>query len=212
VRVSLVAPGFVRTELGGRMAKTELRDRFEAAMLEVGMAPEDVAVAVVDNHGFLVFFERMDNTQTASMDIAVGKARAAATYRRPTRVFADTINKGGPATGRFLQLRSDADFDLPVPGKPYSFRTLIDAQADGDLQTLRDRHKVAILRTPVEIERAQLEAWDRLAAELSKDPINKRIIDSQRQWFQRVVFYEQLNAANYRLAYEHVYKTKIPMA
>ena len=58
----------------------------------------NVAVAVVDTHGFLVYFERMENTQTASNDIAVGKARAAATYRRPTRAFADVINKGGPAT------------------------------------------------------------------------------------------------------------------
>ena len=58
----------------------------------------NVAVAVVDNHGYLVYFERMDNTQYASMDIAVGKARAAATYRRPTRAFMDVINKGGPAT------------------------------------------------------------------------------------------------------------------
>ena len=58
----------------------------------------NVAVAVVDNHGFLVYFERMDNTQTASVDIAVGKAKSAATYRRPTRAFADVINKGGPAT------------------------------------------------------------------------------------------------------------------
>ena len=58
----------------------------------------NVAVAVVDNHGFLVYFERMDNTQMASMDIAVGKARAAATFRRPTRVFMEAINKGSPAT------------------------------------------------------------------------------------------------------------------
>jgi uncharacterized protein GlcG (DUF336 family) len=58
----------------------------------------NVAVAVVDTHGFLVYFERMDNTQTASMDIAVNKAKTAATYRRPTRVFMDVINKGGPAT------------------------------------------------------------------------------------------------------------------
>ena len=58
----------------------------------------NVAVAVVDTHGSLVYFERMDNTQTASLDIAIGKARSAATYRRTTRVFMDAINKGGPAT------------------------------------------------------------------------------------------------------------------
>ena len=58
----------------------------------------NVAVAVVDTHGSLVYFERMDNTQIASMDIAVGKAKAAATYRRPTRAFMDVINKGSPAT------------------------------------------------------------------------------------------------------------------
>jgi glc operon protein GlcG len=57
----------------------------------------NVAVAVVDTHGSLVYFERMENTQTASLDIAILKAKAAATYRRTTRVFADTIAKGGPA-------------------------------------------------------------------------------------------------------------------
>jgi len=58
----------------------------------------NVAVAVVDPHGFLIYFERMEDTQYASNDIAIGKARAAATYRRPTRVFMEVINKGGPAT------------------------------------------------------------------------------------------------------------------
>jgi uncharacterized protein GlcG (DUF336 family) len=57
----------------------------------------NVAVAVVDPHGSLVYFERMEDTQYASMDIAIGKAKAAATYRRPTRVFMEVINKA-PAT------------------------------------------------------------------------------------------------------------------
>jgi len=78
-----------------------------------------------------------------------------------------------------------------------------------DLQILKDKHKVNVIRTPNSIMLEQLKAWDKLSAELSKDPINKKIIDSQRAWYQRVVYYEQLNAANYKLAYEHVYKTKL---
>jgi glc operon protein GlcG len=58
----------------------------------------NIAVAVVDTHGGLVYFERMDDTQIASLDIAIGKAKAAATYRRPTRAFAEVINMGSPAT------------------------------------------------------------------------------------------------------------------
>jgi transaldolase / glucose-6-phosphate isomerase len=54
------------------------------------------------------------------------------------------FHKGGPPTGRFLQLVHDSTADLDVPGKPYSFRTLIDAQADGDLQTLRDHGLPAV--------------------------------------------------------------------
>ncbi len=57
----------------------------------------NVAVAIVDTHGSLVYFERIEDTQTVSMDIAIMKAKAAATYRRPTRAFLDAINKGGPA-------------------------------------------------------------------------------------------------------------------
>jgi glc operon protein GlcG len=58
----------------------------------------NVAVAIVDTHGSLLYFERLENTQYASNDVAIGKARAAATYQRPTRAFAEVINKGGPAT------------------------------------------------------------------------------------------------------------------
>lgn len=57
----------------------------------------NVAVAIVDTHGGLVYFERLEDTQSASLDIAILKAKAAATYRRTTRVFADVIAKSGPA-------------------------------------------------------------------------------------------------------------------
>ena len=58
----------------------------------------NISVAVVDTHGGLLYYERMEDTQYASNDIAIAKAKAAATFRRPTRAFADVINKGGPAT------------------------------------------------------------------------------------------------------------------
>src|SRR3954454_16499588 len=48
------------------------------------------------------------------------------------------FHKGGPPTGRFLQLLGDADEDVDVPGEDYSFGRLKNAQADGDLVTLRD--------------------------------------------------------------------------
>ena len=55
-------------------------------------------MAVVDTHGSMVHFEKVDDTQIASVQIAITKAQAAATFRRPTRVFMDVINKT-PATG-----------------------------------------------------------------------------------------------------------------
>jgi glc operon protein GlcG len=54
----------------------------------------NIAVAIVDNHGFLVYFERMDDTQTAGARIAVEKARTSAMFRRPSAAFEDAI-KGG---------------------------------------------------------------------------------------------------------------------
>jgi len=56
-----------------------------------------VAVAVVDTHGSLVYFERIDDTQNASGAIAIKKATVAATFRRPTRAFVDAVAKGGPS-------------------------------------------------------------------------------------------------------------------
>ena len=52
-----------------------------------------MAVTVVDNAGQLVAFERMDNTQTASIAVSQDKAVSAAIYRRSTKVFQDALAK-----------------------------------------------------------------------------------------------------------------------
>jgi transaldolase/glucose-6-phosphate isomerase len=52
--------------------------------------------------------------------------------------------KGGPNTGVFLQLTSDDEFDLPVPGQKYTFGVVKAAQARGDFQVLLDRRRRAL--------------------------------------------------------------------
>jgi glc operon protein GlcG len=53
-----------------------------------------MCVAIVDTHGDLVYFERQDNCQFASVSISQHKARTAARYRRPTVVFERLLGKG----------------------------------------------------------------------------------------------------------------------
>lgn len=47
------------------------------------------------------------------------------------------LHKGGPATGSFVQFVDTPQEDIPIPGKPYTFGTLIRAQAIGDYETLK---------------------------------------------------------------------------
>ncbi len=49
------------------------------------------------------------------------------------------LHKGGPDTGLFVQVVDDLGEDLPIPGKPFGFRTLIAAQAAGDFEALKER-------------------------------------------------------------------------
>jgi glc operon protein GlcG len=53
-----------------------------------------MCISVVDPHGDLVYFERLDNCQFASISISQHKARTAARYRRPTLVFETLLGKG----------------------------------------------------------------------------------------------------------------------
>lgn len=79
-----------------------------------------MAVAIVDNAGQLVAFERMDNTQSASTLVAQDKAVSAALYRRPTKVFQDLVAGGGIGL-RVLTLRGanavEGGLPIVVDGK-----------------------------------------------------------------------------------------------
>ncbi len=53
-----------------------------------------VVIAVVDEGGSLLFLQRLDDTQVASVNVGIDKARTAAIYRRPSKVFEDQVKNG----------------------------------------------------------------------------------------------------------------------
>ena len=67
----------------------------DAAAAEAKKINTFMAIAVVGPSGDLVYFEKMDNTQYASVNIAIHKARAAARFRRPTSSFEERVGGGG---------------------------------------------------------------------------------------------------------------------
>ena len=54
-----------------------------------------MAISIVDPAGNLVYFEKLDGTQTGSVSVSMEKARTAALFKRPTRSFQDTVAAGG---------------------------------------------------------------------------------------------------------------------
>jgi hypothetical protein len=62
------------------------------------------------------------------------------------------LHKGGPQVGCFIQVVDPDPGDLPIPGKPFGFGTLIQAQAIGDRQALRSRSRPVAVMTPDELE------------------------------------------------------------
>jgi TRAP-type mannitol/chloroaromatic compound transport system substrate-binding protein len=79
-----------------------------------------------------------------------------------------------------------------------------------DLQVLKDKHKVNVIRTPRSIMQAQLQAWDVITPKLSKeDPFFAKVVASQKAFAKRAAYYVHLNEAEYKMGYEHVFKTKL---
>jgi TRAP-type mannitol/chloroaromatic compound transport system substrate-binding protein len=76
-------------------------------------------------------------------------------------------------------------------------------QYSDDLQELINKDKVNVLRTPQGVFDAQIKAWDGLIATLGQDPFMKKVMDSQKAWVRKVVYYNMMNATDYKGAYNH---------
>jgi uncharacterized protein GlcG (DUF336 family) len=81
----------------GQISLEVARKVADAAIAEGKKNGWNIAAAVVDSAGDLVFFERMDNTQSASMIIAQEKARTAARFKRPSKSLEDALAGGRQA-------------------------------------------------------------------------------------------------------------------
>lgn len=74
-----------------------------------------------------------------------------------------------------------------------------------DLEMLRGRG-VNVIATPKAVLDAQLAAWDKVIADLSKDAFFKKVVDSQKAWAKRTVGFERINEIDANAAYDHFFK------
>jgi len=85
-----------------------------AAIAEARTNNWAMAVAITDVGGDLVYFEKMDVTQTGSVRVAIDKARSAALFKRPTKVWQDLVAAGGAGL-RILGLEGAVPIEGGLP-------------------------------------------------------------------------------------------------
>jgi glc operon protein GlcG len=101
--IGLVALGLILT--GGRTLSAQTSSKrvislaaadkiAAAAEAEARKRGSTVVIVVVDDGGYPILLRRLDDTQVASVDVGIGKARTAAIFRRPSKVFEDQVRNG----------------------------------------------------------------------------------------------------------------------
>jgi transaldolase/glucose-6-phosphate isomerase len=128
-------------------------DEALSALLAQAAPPYYVAI-----QGFVKPSDEFDEAVIELRQVIRGATKATTTFGYGPRYLHSTgqFHKGGPKTGLFLQLIHDGPEDIEIPGAGYSFRTLKNAQAAGDLKTL--------LLKGLPAERVRLEGDDPAAA------------------------------------------------
>jgi uncharacterized protein GlcG (DUF336 family) len=84
------------------------------ALAEAAKNNWNMAVAIVDPSGNLVYYEKMDNTQLGSANVAIDKARSAALLKRPTKALQDALAAGGDGL-RILRIQGAVPVEGGIP-------------------------------------------------------------------------------------------------
>ena len=116
----------------------------ELAGGEAGVSPEEVMDGVGVN-GYVAILVYCRETSGLDLELGVLRRRIAQRYGVATTVgygprylhSTGQLHKGGPGSGLFLLLTADDGDDVQIPGRPYTFGQLAEAQALGDLQALK---------------------------------------------------------------------------
>ena len=121
-----------------------------ATTLEAALKAHLARVKAGDYFAVNAYVERADASHRALQAIRLrvrDKKKVATTLGYGPRFLHSTgqLHKGGPNTGVFLQITSDDAEDLPIPGEPYSFGILKQAQAFGDFASLDAAGRRALL-------------------------------------------------------------------
>ena len=109
-----IAQAQMPNPLGGPVSLENARKAAAPALAEAEKNHWNVAVAVVDTGGNLVYYEKMDNTQIGSANLAIEKARTAALFKRPTKAFQDVLAGGGDGL-RILSLKGVVAIEGGIP-------------------------------------------------------------------------------------------------
>jgi uncharacterized protein GlcG (DUF336 family) len=101
-------------QYGPNVTLDQAKKAIAAGVAEAKKNNWPVAIAVVDTAGMLVAYERLDGTQTGSVQVSQDKAVSAAMFRRPTKAFQDVV-AGGGAGLRILTLRGASAVEGGLP-------------------------------------------------------------------------------------------------
>jgi len=98
--LALISPSSLKAQLLDKKVLTlEAAEKIaDAAELEAKKRNATVVIVVVDDGGYPIVVKRLNNTQVASVDVGIGKARTAAIFRRPSRDFEEQIKNGRVAS------------------------------------------------------------------------------------------------------------------